>query len=158
MTAPASVTTIFTHEQQCTKPKPLPQLCITPESPWLHNLLARTARTAPTFTNAKPPHLLLREPTAATTKLRCCLLRSSRGPHHNSTTRTPSNDLLHAITHGPADGRATLHLLSESRCKAAKHGFVRWKSTKQAAEGDYGVRNVTGEVTLGFTLGEGELR
>jgi len=39
-----------------------------------------------------------------------------------------------------------------------KHNFVRWKSTKQVAEDDYGVWNLTGEVTLGFTLGEGELR
>jgi len=39
-----------------------------------------------------------------------------------------------------------------------KHGFVRWKSTEQATEGDYGVQNLTGKVTLGFTLGEGELR
>jgi len=56
------------------------------------------------------------------------------------------------------DGRAKPHLLSESRCKAVKHGFVRWKSTKQAAEGDYDVQNLTDKVTLGFTLGEGELR
>jgi len=39
-----------------------------------------------------------------------------------------------------------------------KPNFVRWKSTKQAAEDDYGVRNLTGEVTLGFTPGKGELR
>ncbi|QCD78534.1 hypothetical protein DEO72_LG1g2170 [Vigna unguiculata] len=51
-----------------------------------------------------------------------------------------------------------MDLLSESRCKAVKQGFVRWKSTKQATEGDYGVQNLTGKVTLGFSLGEGELR
>ena len=58
----------------------------------------------------------------------------------------------------PHDGRAKPQSRRNSRCKAMKHNFVRWKSTKQVAEDDYGVWNLTGEVTLGFTLGEGELR
>ena len=56
------------------------------------------------------------------------------------------------------DGHAKPQSCRNSRCKAMKHNFVRWKSTKQAAEDDYGVWNLTGEVTLGFTLDEGELR